>query len=1031
MAKKTQPARKVSPAATAKSLVIVESPSKAKTINKYLGRSYVVKASKGHIRDLPPHRYGIDPGRNFEPEYEIMAGSEKTIRELKAYADKADMVYLATDMDREGEAIAWHLAHALELLPERIRRVVFNEITKSAIAEAFAHPHEIDRDKVDAQQARRILDRIVGYELSPLLWKKIAKGLSAGRVQSVAVRLIVEREAAIQAFEPEEYWTIDGVFATDVERAAALAKQWNTFLNKGGTEAPPTQKQRVAWMGEHACVQASLVEVAGKPFRPIGTVEKDAEGVATFHSAVDGVRPLISALGFRVDDTVTEPWEDYARLGLKRIALKGGTDQDTAPEYRVRSVETRRSVSKPSAPFTTASLQQAAANQLRFSTSRTMRTAQALYEGVDIETGEGNVGLITYMRTDSKNLSAESLRSMRTLIEEQFGADYLPGKPNRYASAKKAQEAHEAIRPTDAARSPESLKGHLTSEQLKLYSLIWKRAVASQMTPAQWDATTVLIAARTPDGEAVFKATGRVLVFDGFYKVAGIPNSGDAPMLPSLKKGQVIAPLSIVPSQKFTPPPPRFTEASLVKTLEGEGIGRPSTYASIIQTIQNRGYVEQEDRRFFATPRGEIVTRQLVRHFPRIMDVHFTSFMEDELDKIEESHQDWRAVLHEFYDPFKESLARAHEHMEEVRAEPSDYTCGKCGKPMVYRLGKNGRFLACTGYPDCTATMDCDREGKAIKPVVSEHKCGKCGGEMVLRRSRRGPFLGCSKYPECDETLPCDDKGVVLKKVKPEDVRDRCDECESEMHVRFSRGKAFLGCTKYPKCKATKPVPEGIYVQKPPPEDAGVRCDKCGRPVVIRTSRRGPFLSCSGFPKCRNAKPMTKLDELKQLEAAGKIPDPPPPETDRNGKNGRRPAGRRSTTRVDISQLGPPPKGFAWTRTGRPVVETWPEGPLACPECGNELTLRTGRYGPFFSCGKCRNAVNFRGEAKKRAEIEMPAPARPEPIPTEIPCPDCGSKMLLRMGRTGRFLGCSGYPKCRKTMEAPPGLLREVAETKT
>ncbi|MCZ6682157.1 MAG: type I DNA topoisomerase [Planctomycetota bacterium] len=1015
-------------------MVIVESPAKAKTINKYLGSGFVVKACKGHVRDLPPSRYGIDPGRNFEPEYEILAGSEKTIRELKKQADAANIVYLATDMDREGEAIAWHLSHALELSPEKTRRVIFNEITKNAITEAFAQPHEIDQEKVDAQQARRILDRIVGYELSPLLWKKVSKGLSAGRVQSVAVRLICERESAIREFKPEEYWTIDAVFATDPKRSAELGEQWNAFVTGGKGGDAPVVKDRLAWLADRGCVQAVLVDVGGKPFRPTGTLDTSKGSEDAFESAVDRVRPLSEALGFKVKDTVVEPWEDYAHLGLKRVRLEGRIEPANSPDYAVKSIDTKRIRSKAPAPFTTASLQQSGANQLRFAASRTMRVAQALYEGVDIKTGEGNVGLITYMRTDSTNLSKEAVGAIRGLIGDQYGEKYLPQKPNVFGKAKKAQEAHEAVRPSDATRTPSSLKGHLTTDQLKLYTLIWNRAVASQMLPAEWDSTTALISAQTELGEAVFKATGRVLVFDGFYRVAGVPKSSEEQILPKLETKQSVAPLSVVPSQKFTSPPPRFTEASLVKTLEAEGIGRPSTYASIIQTIQDRGYVEQTDRRFYATARGEVVTEKLVKHFPKIMEIGFTSFMEDELDKVEEAHLDWHAVLHEFYDPFKEALARAHEEMEAVKAEPSEYACDKCGKPMVYRLGKNGRFLACTGYPECSATKDVDRDGKAIDPVVSDLKCEKCDGMMIMRRSRHGPFLGCDQYPECDQTHPCDDNGVALKKVDAESISATCDDCNAPMGVRFFRSKAFLGCSKYPECKATKPLPDGVYVKKPPPEDAGVRCDKCGRKMVIRKSRRGPFLSCSGFPRCRNAKPMDKLDELKELEAQGKIPDPPP-EQDKNGKNGRGGkngraiAKRGPAKKVNLEELGPPPKGFAWTRTGRPVVETWPKAPLSCPNCSAEMQMKTGRFGPFFSCAGCRNAVNLRGEAKKRAEVEMPAPARPKPIPTDVACPDCGGKMLLRMGRTGRFLGCGAYPKCKKTMEAPPGLLREVAET--
>ncbi|RIK64806.1 MAG: type I DNA topoisomerase [Planctomycetota bacterium] len=1036
MAKKTRRVEKVQEPAESrsggKSLVIVESPAKAKTINKYLGNNYVVRASRGHVRDLPPHRYGVDPGRNFEPVYEVLPSHQKTVDELKKLAGDADTVYLATDLDREGEAIAWHLAQALELAPGKARRVIFNEITKSAIVEAFKHPHEINQAKVDAQQARRILDRVVGYELSPLLWKKVAKGLSAGRVQSVAVRLIVNREQEIAAFEPQEYWAIDAVFSSGGD-AARLAQEWHTFLKGRKGAEPPSAKDRMAWLGDQGCFAAELVEFKSEPFKAEGRLTAASGKTHTFESAVDRVRPIAEALGFRVDEVKRDAWDQYTRLGLEQIELVGTTVPAEAPSFVVRSIETKRTRTRPQPPFTTATLQQAAANQLHFATSRTMKIAQALYEGVDIKTGEGPVGLITYMRTDSTALSAESVSAVRGLIGAKFGDRYLPDKPNRYESGKAAQEAHEAIRPTDVSRSPDALKGHLSPEQHKLYTLIWNRFVACQMTPAEWDSTTALISTKTRLGEAVFKATGRILAFDGFYKVLGIPKSSEDQLLPALKEGQKVDPLSIEPKQKFTAPPPRYTEASLVKTLEAEGIGRPSTYAAIIKTIQDRGYVEQIDRRFHPTPRGTIVTDKLCAHFPKIMDIRFTSHIEEDLDKIEEKEMEWHDVLHEFYDPFKESLAKAHEEMDAVRAEPSEYTCTACGKPMVYRFGKNGRFLSCTGYPDCKETRNVDRDGKPIEPVVGAEPCETCGKPMIVRKSRTGLFLGCSGYPDCSNTKPCDDSGVALRKVRAEDIHEKCPDCGAPMSVKWARGRAFLGCNRFPECKATAPMPEGVYVEKPKPEEAGARCDKCGRAMVIRKSRRGPFLSCSGFPRCRNAMPMDKLDELKRKEAAGEIPDAPA-EAKSNGavRSARtRSAGGKAKrlTKEELAALGPAPTGFAWTLTGRPVVEVWPDGSLKCFECGGEMTLRNGRFGPFFSCGKCRAVANLRGEAKKRAEAEAPREERAKPIETEVKCPDCNSKMLLRMGRTGRFLGCSAYPKCKKTMEVPPGLLREVAET--
>ncbi len=991
-----------------KALVIVESPAKAKTINKYLGPGYEVMASMGHVRDLPQSDFGIDLENNFEPIYEVLPDRRKAVSSLKKAAERADAVYLATDLDREGEAIAWHLVSALELDPKSTKRVVFNEITKSAIKAAFGAPHDLDMDKVNAQQARRLLDRIVGYQLSPLLQRKIGRGLSAGRVQSVAVRLIVEREQEIRAFVPEESWRISGYFTAETTAAAAHAQAWTKFL-EGGKEAR-TVKEQNAWLAKHKSFEADLVRLNGNDFKP---------------TTVDVTRKVAETLGFVCEKVDEQDFAAYADKGLKTIVLRGRTEAAKTPAFTIADVQTRRTQSKPNAPFTTAALQQAASSALGFAPSRTMRVAQQLYEGIDLGGGEGPVGLITYMRTDSTNLSKESVSAVRGLIEGQFGDRYLLKEPNVYGSSKRAQEAHEAIRPADVERSPDSLRESLNAEQHRLYDLIWRRFVACQMPPADWDSTTVLVEAKTASGEATFKATGRRLIFDGFLRVMGTPDDGEG-LLPELKTGARVAPLQIDPEQQYTSPPPRFTEAALVKKLEAEGIGRPSTYAAIIQTIQDRGYVELVDRKLHPTHRGEIVTQKLVEHFPQIMDLKFTSYMEEELDKIEEAHLDWVHVLREFYEPFRASLDKAQTDMERTRAEPSEYTCGDCGRPMVYRLGKNGRFLACTGYPECKGTMNVNNEGIPVADIVGDEPCPKCGKPMILRKSRLGPFLGCSGYPECSSTMPCDEDGVPLRKVKAEDIHEKCADCGSPMAVKWGRGRAFLGCTNYPKCKSTTPMPAGVYVEKPKPEQAGARCDKCGRAMVIRKSRRGPFLSCSGFPRCRNAMPMEKLDHLKALEEAGQIPEAPPEtKAGGRGKNGRAARGG-SKERVDVSTLGPPPKGFAWTRTGRPVVEAWPEDDLRCPDCGGAVTAKTGRFGPYFSCSaypKCSFVANLRGEAKKRAEIEFPQSAKPKakPVPTDIPCDECGEPMVIRTGRTGPFLGCSKYPKCKNSKPLPEG----------
>ena len=989
-----------------KTLVVVESPAKAKTINKYLGDAYVVKASMGHVRDLPAHDFGVDLQDRFRPTYEVVRGRTKVISELRKLAANAPQVVLATDRDREGEAIAWHLVEALELPEEKVRRVIFNEITKSAIQAAFEHPHELDMDRVNAQQARRILDRIVGYELSPLLWKKIARGLSAGRVQSVAVRLIVEREREIRAFIPEESWKVIAYFSGDAAAAPKLRDTWGKFAN-----GERTQKDIQQWLSEHDSFRTELAEFNGQAFKP---------------DNAEAARAVVEALGFAVTDVNRKKWEDYPHLDLDLVTIEGTLQPEAAPRLTIADLQTKRTTTRAPGPFTTASLQQAASTRLGFPASRTMRTAQALYEGVDLH-GEGPVGLITYMRTDSTNLSGEALGLARDFIAREFGERYLPEKPNFFGKRQaRAQEAHEAIRPTDPNRTPESLRGTLSNEQLRLYELIWKRFVACQMPPAEWDSTSVTVACDTQRGAAKFNGNGRKLVFDGFMKVAGV--TSDDQILPALEVGKDVGTLALEPKQQFTSPPARYNEASLVKALESLGIGRPSTYAAIIDTIQTRGYVEQEQRKFFPSALGEVVTDKLVGHFPKLMDVKFTSFMEDELDKIEEAHLDWVHVLHEFYDPFRELLLRAGSEMEEVRAQPSEHKCPQCDAPMVYRWSKNGRFLSCTAYPACKGTLNVNRKGEPLVPKAGAQVCELCGKPMAVRQSRHGHFLGCTAYPECRNTLPCDDDGNPLTVILEEEYTKPCEECgEGTMVVKWKRMSAFLGCDRYPKCKATAKIPAEIHIKKkpaPPPEEAGVACEKCSRPMVIRDGRRGKFIACSGYPKCRNSKPIEKLEELRtEMEKSGTtvptLAQAAEAEAKRNG------GGKAHRGKVNLEDLGNPPPGYAWTRTGRPVVETMPEeGTLKCAECGGIMDLKRGRFGPFFSCSrfpKCKFNCNLRGQAKKDAEELMPAPARPKPIPTEIPCDECGKPMLVREGRNGKFLGCSGYPQCKATQELPPG----------
>jgi DNA topoisomerase-1 len=761
-----------------KSLVIVESPAKAKTINKYLGGGFEVKASMGHVRDLPSKGINVDIENNFEPTYEITPGRKRTVTTLKTTAKQCKNVYLATDLDREGEAIAWHLKECLGLKDENTYRVVFNEITKNAIQKAFDNPGKLDMDRVMAQQARRVLDRIVGYLISPLLWKKVARGLSAGRVQSVAVKIIVSREREIRAFVPQEYWLIPAVFTPDMQ--PNLTADWQTYLSS--VPEGRTLAQQNQWLVEHNAFKADLITVNGEK----STIDnqKDADQI------------------------------------LSRL--------QTA-QYTVSDIITRRITSKPAPPFITSTLQQAAANRLGFTAKRTMRVAQQLYEGIDLGT-MGALGLITYMRTDSTNLSNDAINAARHFIGAQIGPSYVPEKPNRYASGKGAQEAHEAIRATDPDLTPDEIKQFLTDEQYKLYDLIWKRFIASQMAAAQWDTTRIEIAGATDQFTCQYRATGRVLVFDGFTRIW--PTSADDPQLPSLQTQEKLHPVDISANQHFTKPPARYTEASLVKALEKEGIGRPSTYASIISTIQDRKYVEQIEKKFHATDIGEVVTDKLDEFFPQVMDIAFTRHMEEQLDKIEEQHLDWTSVLNEFYQPFSESLEKASEEMKHAKAEtqPSEYTCPECKAPMVYRFGKNGRFLSCSAYPDCKFACPCDKDGNMIEDTESKHKCPNCSKPLVEKMGRFGPFLGCSNYPECKTILKMDKEG--------------------------------------------NPLPP-----KSPAEPTGIKCYKCkDGELVIRQSKRGPFLGCNKFPKCRTIVSIQKLDELKVLQSEGKWPPSDPEE---------------------------------------------------------------------------------------------------------------------------------------------------------
>jgi len=815
--------------AKGKSLVIVESPAKAKTINRYLGPEYTVRASVGHIRDLPAKAKkgdkrpvpGVDLEHDFAPEYEVMPGKKKVVDDLRKAARQATDIWFATDLDREGEAIAWHLAQLLKVDPASAKRVVFNAITKTEIARAFLQPHTIDQNKVNAQQARRVLDRIVGYLVSPLLWKKVARGLSAGRVQSVAVRLIVAREREIRSFIPDEYWSMQARFAANIELAPALVDQWRQFLEtRDAKNNGPTKKAQNQWVAERSCVSAELVDVGGQRF---DVKQAGANGAAP-GDLTQQVSEIASLAGLRNVTSTSE--EDAAGKGPARWTRSVTGDVDVNTPYHVASIETKRTLSRPRPPFITSTLQQEASNRLGFGAQRTMRAAQHLYEGVELA-GEGAIGLITYMRTDSTHLSNEAVESARNHIRATFGAKYLPEKPNRYASSNKsAQEAHEAIRPTSLEHPPERVKSALNPDQRKVYKIIWDRFIACQMTPAQWDATTVLIRggrdAKTP---LTFRATGRTLVFDGFYRVTGAPIASDEQTLPALSQDQALAPFSIEPAQRFTNPPPRYSEASLIKKLEAEGIGRPSTYAQIIHVIQDRKYVEQLERRFYATDLGEVVTDKLVEAFPEIMGIGYTRELERELDRIEEENHDWVKTLRDFYGPFKERLERAHESMVHAKAEtqpaPDHLKCEECDAPLVYRFGKSGRFLSCSRYPECKYACPIDREGNPAPPETADVVCPNCSKPMIKRKGRFGSFFGCSDYPACAGILKADKQGRPL-------------------------------------------------APSTPPLMTDLPCPKCGEHLVLRRGVRGPWMSCSKYPKCRGRGAWAKLDDETKagLEAA-------------------------------------------------------------------------------------------------------------------------------------------------------------------
>ena len=838
----------------ARSLVIVESPAKAKTINKYLGRNYTVKASVGHVMDLPTKTIGIrlpgeeesngtkkkarkrgkkakvrpvrtpislDDEKLFEPTLQIIAGKGKVINDLRKAANTADAIYLAADPDREGEAISAHLAMVLAKPnkfpeqepsfprfkkkkaqpeaaeeakkeepkreipptdPKKIFRVVFNEITPKAIRAAFEHPGKVDANLVDAQQARRVLDRIVGYKVSPLLWNKVRRGLSAGRVQTVALRLIVEREAQIRAFVPQEYWTI------------------HALLDAG--EPPLFEAKLAKFKGED--VEVKNQEAADK---------------------------IVAAV--------------------------------SKAKWQVASVTQREKKRNPPPPFTTSKLQQAAYNRLRYTAKRTMSLAQKLYEGVELG-DEGSVALITYMRTDSVNVSNDALAQVRELIPQRFGSNYLPEKPNYYKSKKDAQEAHEAVRPTDVSRAPEDVRKYLDDDLFKLYQLIWQRFVASQMLPAIFDQTTIDISA----GDYTFRASGSVQKFDGYLRVYQLPASnadredeekddeGEGKSLPQVREGQTLRLDKIRPEQHFTEPPPRYNDATLVKDLEEKGIGRPSTYASIISTLVEREYVTKDQGRFSPTMLGERVSVLLVKSFEDVFDVTFTARLEEELDEIEEGKLPWREAVKEFWDKFIIDLDRAEDEMLSYKAGiPTGKKCEKCGQgELLERISRHGFFLGCSRYPDCDFIQDLSPELPEETGEPKIEYCDNCGKEMAIKRGRFGTFLACKGYPDCKTTRRLV-QGTRIAHQPDEPLDEKCTLCGNGLVKKHGRFGEFIGCSGYPKCKYTRPI------------TLGIKCPKCHEGEFVRRGSAGRggrariFYGCSRYPDCDFTTPYQPIAE--------------------------------------------------------------------------------------------------------------------------------------------------------------------------
>jgi len=930
--------------AMSKSLVIVESPAKAKTIEKYLGKGFEVLASVGHIMDLPKNDIGVElQNRTFIPTLVVSPGKEKVVAQLKRAAASADEIFLAPDPDREGEAIAYHLALQLGTNAKerkKIRRVTFNEITKKAVQDAFNHARDVDQNLVDAQQTRRVLDRLVGYQISPLLWDKVRRGLSAGRVQTVAVRLIVEREAEINAFQPVEYWTLDAFL--HAERQADKS------------------------------FKARFVSIDGEPVRVANGKDKDGKDQYLSNALPDqkGMQEVLAAL--------------------------------EKAKWSLASVQSREQQRRPLAPFITSQLQRDASSKLGFNVRRTMGVAQRLYEGIDIG-ADGTTGLITYMRTDSPRVSPEAVQGAREWIKRQLGPQYLPASPNDYKGKKDAQDAHEAIRPSDASRTPESIARYLSDEQLKLYTLIWRRFIASQMVPAIFDVTTAKIAAVSEkNGKTYdFRVSGSVVRFDGFLKIYEVAEDkkGDdedesANKLPNLDNVKTLELEKLADEQHFTSPPPRYNEASLVKVLEEKGIGRPSTYASIINTIQDREYVKKVQAKFVPTEIGTVVTKLLVDNFPYIFDMQYTAKLETELDAVEDGEERWTDLLNGFYDHFEEELAVAAEHMEDIKRkeEPTDQVCDKCGSPLVLKWGKFGSFYSCSNFsrkkPVTVAMGPWKKDSKAVtkkitaalhfpmtvratvednsvfaKEVADTKALVAAIGEAAEDSATKGKKISVEQV-SCDFTKENFSAKPDLSAPGADDVPEKefCDNCGKEMVLKNGQWGPFMSCPDYsadPPCKTIRKLSQKQQQKQNQAQPTGEDCPVCGKPLVLRQGAYGEFVSCSGYPKCKYVK-QNLIEGMKCPKCGvGDI-------AERKARRGNVFWGCTNYPKCDF------------TSNNKPVPEK-------CPECGSRpggsqyLVEKTLKSGIYLECpNKKKGAEEEKPKKDKKA-------AQPEPG-AEIVC---------------------------------------------